>query len=225
MKNLNNIKICVFDAYGTLFDVHSASKKYQKEIGESYNDFSNLWRSKQLEYSFLYEIMDNYVDFITVTNNALDYACDTFNITDAKLKINLMNSYMELSPYAEVKNTLLKFKEKGIKLMILSNGSYQMLNRATSSSGLTDILDDVISVEEIKTFKPNKKVYEMVTEKYNVAPSSVAFFSSNGWDIMGATKFGFNTVWINRFNKATEVAPYNPSFIKANLEEAFKLFN
>ncbi|WP_436514103.1 haloacid dehalogenase type II [Clostridium thermobutyricum] len=224
MKSLNNIKICVFDAYGTLFDVHSASKKYKDEIGELYNEFSILWRAKQLEYSFLSEIMDDYTDFIDITANSLDYACNTFKITSDKLKINLMSSYMELSPYSEVIKTLLKFKEKGLKLVILTNGSYKMINNAVESSGLKNILDSVISVEEVKKFKPNKEVYKIITDKFNVHLKEVVFFSSNGWDIIGASKFGFNTIWINRFNKETEISKYTPDYIVSNLKEALNLF-
>lgn len=224
MKSLNNIKICVFDAYGTLFDVHSASEKYKDEIGELYNEFSILWRAKQLEYSFLSEIMDDYTDFIDITTNSLDYACNTFKITSDKLKINLMSSYMELSPYSEVIKTLLKFKEKGLKLVILTNGSYKMINNAVESSGLKNILDSVISVEEVKKFKPNKEVYKIITDKFNVNLKEVVFFSSNGWDIIGASKFGFNTIWINRFNKETEISKYTPDYIVSNLKEALNLF-
>ncbi|OPX44728.1 haloacid dehalogenase type II [Clostridium thermobutyricum] len=224
MKSLNNIKICVFDAYGTLFDVHSASEKYKDEIGELYNEFSILWRAKQLEYSFLSEIMDDYTDFIDITANSLDYACNTFKITSDKLKINLMSSYMELSPYSEVIKTLLKFKEKGLKLVILTNGSYKMINNAVESSGLKNILDSVISVEEVKKFKPNKEVYKIITDKFNVNLKEVVFFSSNGWDIIGASKFGFNTIWINRFNKETEISKYTPDYIVSNLKEALNLF-
>lgn len=224
MKSLNNIKICVFDAYGTLFDVHSASEKYKDEIGELYNEFSILWRAKQLEYSFLSEIMDDYTDFIDITANSLDYACNTFKITSDKLKINLMSSYMELSPYLEVIKTLLKFKEKGLKLVILTNGSYKMINNAVESSGLKNILDSVISVEEVKKFKPNKEVYKIITDKFNVNLKEVVFFSSNGWDIIGASKFGFNTIWINRFNKETEISKYTPDYIVSNLKEALNLF-
>lgn len=224
MKSLNNIKICVFDAYGTLFDVHSASEKYKDEIGELYNEFSILWRAKQLEYSFLSEIMDDYTDFIDITANSLDYACNTFKITSDKLKINLMSSYMELSPYSEVIKTLLKFKEKGLKLVILTNGSYKMINNAVESSGLKNILDSVISVEEVKKFKPNKEVYKIITDKFNVNLKDVVFFSSNGWDIIGASKFGFNTIWINRFNKETEISKYTPDYIVSNLKEALNLF-
>lgn len=224
MKSLNNIKICVFDAYGTLFDVHSASEKYKDEIGELYNEFSILWRAKQLEYSFLSEIMDDYTDFIDITANSLDYACNTFKITSDKLKINLMSSYMELSPYSEVIKTLLKFKEKGLKLVILTNGSYKMINNAVESSGLKNILDSFISVEEVKKFKPNKEVYKIITDKFNVNLKEVVFFSSNGWDIIGASKFGFNTIWINRFNKETEISKYTPDYIVSNLKEALNLF-
>ncbi|MGL4850253.1 MAG: haloacid dehalogenase type II [Clostridium sp.] len=223
MENLKNIKLCVFDAYGTLFDVHSASEKYKDEIGDTYNDFSNLWRAKQLEYSFLREIMDDYTDFINVTKDALNYACNTFNINNDSLKDKLINSYMELSAYADVIPTLQRLKAKGISLAILTNGSYSMINKAVQSSNINNLLDDILSVEDIKIFKPNKKVYEMVTEKFNLSPNEISFFSSNGWDIMGATKFGFNTFWVNRFDKTLEESAYKPKFIIKTLADALNL--
>ncbi|MGL5647986.1 MAG: haloacid dehalogenase type II [Clostridium sp.] len=223
MENLKNIKLCVFDAYGTLFDIHSACEKYKDEIGDIYNDFSNLWRAKQLEYSFLREIMDDYTDFINVTKDSLNYACNTFNINNESLKDRLINSYMKLSAYTDVIPTLKKLKAKGISLAILTNGSYSMINKAVRSSNINNLLDDILSVEDIKIFKPNKKVYEMVTQKFNLAPNEIAFFSSNGWDIMGATKFGFNTFWVNRFDKTLEESAYKPKFTIKTLADALNL--
>lgn len=222
MEKLKNIKVCVFDAYGTLFDVHSASEKFKDTIGSDYTDFSKLWREKQLEYSFLREIMDDYTDFINVTRDALNYACITFNIEDDTLKDNLMNSYMELSAYPEIRSTLETLKDKNIKLAILTNGSYSMINNAVTSSSLGDLLDDVISVDELKIFKPNQKVYNMVLDRFSVQIDEVAFFSSNGWDIMGATKFGFRTFWINRFNKTPEESKFKPFAILENLSSILK---
>lgn len=222
MEKLKNIKVCVFDAYGTLFDVHSASEKFKDNIGSDYAAFSSLWREKQLEYSFLREIMDDYTDFINVTKDALNYACKTFNIDDDCLKDNLMNSYMELSAYPEVRSTLEALKTKNIKLAILTNGSYSMINNAVTSSNLGDLLDDVISVDELKIFKPNQKVYNMVLDKFSIQVDEVAFFSSNGWDIMGATKFGFRTFWINRFNKTSEESKFKPFAILENLSYILK---
>ncbi|WP_297635651.1 haloacid dehalogenase type II [uncultured Clostridium sp.] len=219
MEKLKNIKICVFDAYGTLFDVHSASLKFKDSIGANYEAFSNLWREKQLEYSFLREIMNNYTDFLNVTKDALNYACNTFNISNDTLKNNLINSYMELSAYTEVKQTLSTLKNNGIKLAILTNGSYSMINKAVISSGLNTLLDDVISVEELQIFKPNQKVYNMVLNKFNVSINEVAFFSSNGWDIMGATKFGFRTFWVNRLNKPVEESEFKPFSILHSLSD------
>lgn len=221
---MNNIKVCVFDAYGTLFDVHSASEKLKDKIGKNYNEFSNLWRAKQLEYSFLREIMKEYKDFIKVTEDALDYAMKTHKLPK-DLKKDLMNLYMELSAYEEVNIFLRKLESKSVKKIILSNGSYKMLNSAIASSKLETLIDDVLSVEEVKIFKPNEKVYEMILSKFYVDKKEVLFFSSNGWDIVGATKFGFNTVWINRFNKEVDEFEFKPTLIVKSLIESLEKIN
>lgn len=221
---MNNIKICVFDAYGTLFDVHSASEKLKDKIGENYNKFSNLWRAKQLEYSFLREIMKEYKDFIEVTEDALDYAMKTYKLSK-DLKNDLMNLYMELSAYKEVTMFLRRLELKSVKKIILSNGSYKMLNLAIASSKLENLIDDVLSVEDVESFKPNEKVYKMVLSKFNIDKKEVLFFSSNGWDIVGATKFGFNTVWINRFNKEVEGFEFKPTLIVKSLMESLDKIN
>ncbi|MGL4655627.1 MAG: haloacid dehalogenase type II [Sarcina sp.] len=221
MKELSNIKICVFDAYGTLFDVHSASKKLSNEIGEDYEAFSNLWRAKQLEYSFLREIMNEYKNFFEVTEDALLYAMDTYKV-DKNLKDSLMDLYKKLDAYPEVIEILKSLKERGIKTAILSNGSYDMLNDAVETSNIKNYLNDVLSVEEIKIFKPNKKVYKMVNDKFGVENKEVMFFSSNGWDIAGASSYGFNTTWINRFNKEIDNLNSKPTYVVSNLIEGIK---
>ena len=221
---MKDIKVCVFDAYGTLFDVHSASRKMKMDIGENYEEFSNLWRAKQLEYSFLREIMNEYKSFFSVTEDALVYAMKTYDIK-VELKENLMDLYKKLDAYKEVENVLKKLQERGIKTAILSNGSYDMLNDATQTSGIKKYLDEVISVEEIERFKPSKEVYEMVNNKFGIKDNKkIVFFSSNGWDIAGATSYGFNTIWVNRFNKEVEELDFKPRFIVENLEEAIKKF-
>ena len=216
---MKNIKVCVFDAYGTLFDVHSASRKLSDKIGKDYEEFSNLWRAKQLEYSFLREIMDDYKDFYDVTRDALKYAMKTHGLENS-LEAELMNLYNELSAYDEVVEVLKELQERGIRTVILSNGSYDMLLRAVDSAGLTKHIDNVVSVADIEKFKPRENVYKMINYKINVENDEVAFFSSNGWDISGAAKFGFNTIWVNRFNKVVEELTDKPKFIVKDLKEA-----
>lgn len=132
---------------------------------------------------------------------------------------------MQLSTYEEVTTFLKRLESKSVKKIILSNGSYKMLNSAIASSKLENLLDDVLSVEDIKSFKPNEKVYEMVLSKFNINKKEVLFFSSNGWDIVGATKFGFNTVWINRFNKEVEEFEFKPTLIVKSLIESLDKIN
>lgn len=221
---MNNIKVCVFDAYGTLFDFNSAVEKFKGELGVVYNDFSKLWRAKQLEYSFLREIMGTYKDFFEVTENALDYAMESFKIDNITLKNNLMNAYKELDCYKEVIAFLDKLKEKNIKKVILSNGSKNMLKSALESSKLINYLDDYISVEDVKSFKPNKKVYELIVSKYGVEKKEVLFFSSNGWDIAGASEYGFNTIWINRSENPIEKFEKGPTLVVKSLKETIDKF-
>ncbi|MGL5634496.1 MAG: haloacid dehalogenase type II [Sarcina sp.] len=220
---MENIKVCVFDAYGTLFDVHSASKRLSTKIGENYEEFSNLWRAKQLEYSFLREIMDDYIDFYEITRDSLRYAMLTYNL-DESLEKELMNLYNELSAYDEVQTILKELKERGFRTVILSNGSYDMLLKAVDTARLSNLIDNVVSVADIEKFKPRSNVYEMINYKMNVKNEEVVFFSSNGWDIAGATKYGFNTIWINRFNKVVDQLSDKPKFIVKNLKEAIQKF-
>lgn len=221
---MENIKVCVFDAYGTLFDVHSATKKFKDEIGENYIEFSELWRAKQLEYSFLREILGEYKKFILVTEDALEYAMKSYNI-DIALKDKLMSSYMELEAYSEVIEVLKTLKEKGISTAILSNGSNDMLEAAVENSKLYNYLDKVFSVEEIEKFKPNREVYKIINNKMNIENNEVVFFSSNGWDIAGAASYGFNTIWINRFSKQIDNLDSKPSIVVKDLKEAIKFIN
>ncbi|MGL5066692.1 MAG: haloacid dehalogenase type II [Sarcina sp.] len=220
---MKNVKVCVFDAYGTLFDVHSASRKMKSEIGENYEEFSNLWRAKQLEYSFLREIMGEYKNFLCVTEDALTYTMQTYKI-NVKLKDKLMDLYRRLDAYEEVLEVLNDLQSRGIKTVILSNGSYEMLNDAVSSSRIDKYLDKVLSVEKIEKFKPNKEVYQMVNDEFKVNSKEVVFFSSNGWDIAGATSCGFNTIWINRFKKEVDELDSKPNQIAENLRQAILKF-
>ena len=221
---MENIKVCVFDAYGTLFNFNSAVEKFKDEFGDSYNDFSKLWRSKQLEYSFLREIMGTYKDFFEITRDALEYAMEAFNIENLILKDKLMNAYLRLDTYKEVKSFLDLLEEKDIKKVILSNGSKKMLKAAVESSGISEKIDEAISVDEIKKFKPNRDVYEIIISKYKVSKNEVLFFSSNGWDIAGASNYGFNTIWINRGKMPIEKLDSTPNFIVNSLEESLSKF-
>jgi 2-haloacid dehalogenase len=208
MKKFQNIKLCVFDAYGTLFDINSVTKQYCNELGDLSNPFSNLWRSKQLEYSWLRSLMKRYEDFWCVTEESLDYALDYFNIKNESLKIKLLKSYENINCYEEVPNTLSKLKEQGISIAILSNASPNMLNMAIKNSKIDCHVDFCFSAHHLKIYKPHPTVYNLVLEKYDLNKNEILFVSSNSWDVAGAKSFGFNVSWINRFNNKKEVLPF-----------------
>lgn len=208
MKNLKDIKLCVFDAYGTLFDINSVTKAYCNELGDISEPFSNLWRSKQLEYSWLRSLMNRYEDFWCVTEESLDYALDYFNIKSESLKIKLLKSYKNINCYEEVPTTLSKLKERGISTAILSNASPSMLNMAIKNSKIDCHVDFCFSVDNLKIYKPHPNVYNLVLEKYDLNKNEILFISSNSWDVAGAKSFGFNVCWINRFNNKKEVLPF-----------------
>jgi len=205
-----SVRNAVFDAYGTLFDVHSLASRYQARLGEQAQSVSALWRTKQLEYTWLRSLMQRYVDFWKITQDALDYALDSHGIDDNSLRKDLLSAYHELSCYPEVPDTLSKIKQIGLGTAILSNGSPEMLEAGVSNSNLGKVLDSIISVDTIKVFKPSPKVYQLATDQLGCNPEEILFFSSNAWDVSGAATFGFQTVWVNRFAQATERLPGNP---------------
>lgn len=202
-NTLTGITACVFDAYGTLFDVHSAVRRYSNQIKES-EAVSALWRAKQLEYTWLRSLMGRYVDFWQVTADALDFALETYGISDTVIRQDLLQAYMTLSCYSEVPDVLDRLKRKGIRCAILSNGSPQMLSSAVKNSGLSEFFDAVISVDMIGQYKPDPKVYRLAVDELKVEKSKIAFQSSNAWDAAGANAYGFNVVWVNRFKQKPE---------------------
>ncbi|MBW9064093.1 haloacid dehalogenase type II [Rhizobium herbae] len=208
----------VFDAYGTLFDVHAAVRKHAGEMGPDGQAFSDLWRAKQLEYSWIRTLMGAHADFWTLTEQALDHAFARFPSADPKLKASLLDAYWHLDCYPEVPSVLKSLKSRGARIAILSNGTPQMLQSAVKKAGLDLIIDDIFSVETVRAFKTAPAVYDMVTTTYRLYPNAVSFQSSNRWDVAGATKFGFRTVWINRNNMPDEYSEFGPSLILPTLE-------
>lgn len=202
-NTLTGITACVFDAYGTLFDVHSAVRRYSSQIKES-EAVSALWRAKQLEYTWLRSLMGRYVDFWQVTADALDFALETYGISDTVIRQDLLQAYMTLSCYSEVPDVLDRLKRKGIRCAILSNGSPQMLSSAVKNSGLSEFFDAVISVDMISQYKPDPRVYRLAVDELKVEKIKIAFQSSNAWDAAGANAYGFNVVWVNRFKQKPE---------------------
>ena len=208
----------VFDAYGTLFDVHAAVRRHAGAMGPDGQAFSDLWRAKQLEYSWIRTLMGTYTDFWALTEQSLDYAFARFPSADKTLKAALLDAYWHLDCYPEVPSVLKHLKDRGARIAILSNGTPQMLQSAVKKAGLDLIIDDIFSVETVKAIKTAPAVYDMVTTTYRLYPDAVSFQSSNRWDIAGATKFGFRTVWINRANMPDEYADFGPSLILPSLE-------
>jgi len=208
--NFNSVRHAVFDAYGTLFDVHSSVSRYQVRLGKQAEAVSTIWRTKQLEYTWLRSMMQCYVDFWIVTRDALDYALDSKGIDDNSLRQDLLMAYHELACYPEVRDTLSKIKKMGVGTAILSNGSAEMLESCVSNSNLGKVLDSIISVDTIKVFKPSPKVYQLAIDQLRCNTDEILFFSSNAWDVSGAATFGFQTVWVNRFAQASERLPGTP---------------
>jgi 2-haloacid dehalogenase len=202
----NEIEACVFDAYGTLFDVHSAVGRLRDRV-ERADELSAIWRTKQLEYTWLRSLMDAHADFWQVTQDALDYAMESCGIADASLREALIDAYLELDCYPEVPAALADIKKKGLRTAILSNGSPKMLSAAVEASGLTGSLDDWYSVEEVGVFKPHPRVYRIACDRLKLDRSQISFQSSNAWDIAGAAHFGLRTVWVNRFGQNAERIP------------------
>lgn len=207
----------VFDAYGTLFDVHAAVRRHAEAIGPDGQLLSEIWRAKQLEYSWVRTLMGSYVDFWRLTEQALDHAFARVPSADRSQRQNLLDAYWRLDCYAEVPAVLKALKADGARLAILSNGSPAMLEAAVKSAGLDLVLDHVFSVDAIGKFKTDPAVYDIVTTALRLYPSAVSFQSSNRWDVAGAAKFGFRTVWINRAGQPDEYLDHPPAVILPSL--------
>jgi 2-haloacid dehalogenase len=207
----------VFDAYGTLFDVHAAVRRHAGRIGPDGQRLSDLWRAKQLEYSWLRTLMGAYVDFWQLTEQALDFALARIPTADPNLRADLLDAYWKLDCYPEVPAILKALKADGARLAILSNGSPEMLESAVRSAALDQVLDEVFSVDAVRKFKTDPAAYDLVTTSWRLYPGAVSFQSSNRWDIAGATKFGFRTVWINRAGQPDEYRDLPPSLILPTL--------
>ena len=206
---MKNIKAIIFDAYGTLFDVNSAAEKCKSKIGDKWENFANYWRKTQLEYTWLRSLMDRHKDFWQITEDSLDKSMKSFKI-DIGMKNELLNLYKVLSPYPEVKETLKKLKENKYTLAILSNGTPSLLNELVKSNDLQNLFDDIFSIEEVKIYKPNSKVYDMPIKKYNIKKEDVAFLSAKTWDVSGGGNYGFNCIWVNRNNNIFDNLDYKP---------------
>jgi 2-haloacid dehalogenase len=207
---LAGVKACVFDAYGTLFDYASAAARCRDVLGDRLERLSALWRDKQLQYTWLRAIQGRHADFWQVTGDALDYALGVLGIDDAALRQRLMNLYLTLDAFPEVPDMLRRLKDAGMKTAILSNGAPRMLNAAVDSAGLRDLIDAILSVEEVGVYKPHRKVYQLAVDRLGGGPSGIAFQSSNAWDAYAASAFGMQVVWCNRYGLPRERLPGAP---------------
>ena len=219
---MKKIKVIIFDAYGTLFDVNSAAEKCKEKIGDKWESFANYWRTTQLEYTWLRSLMKRHKNFWQVTEDSLDKSLLAFKI-DSSMKSELLNLYKILNTFPEVKEVLKKLKDEKYKLSILSNGTPDLLDELVKSNNLEKIFDDIFSIEEVGIYKPDTKVYDMPIKKYNVAKNQVAFLSANSWDVSGAGNFGFNAIWVNRNKNIFDKLDYIPHNEINNLNGLLKL--
>jgi 2-haloacid dehalogenase len=209
--------IFIFDAYGTLFDVHSAIARHRAEAGPEADRMSEVWRTKQLEYSWTLTLAGHYTDFWTLTERALDFALARVASVDRALKPKLLDAYFKLSAFPDARDALRALKAKGSKTGILSNGSPDMLKGAVEAAGVGGDLDAVLSVHALKMFKPRPEVYTLVTDHFRCQPADVTFVSSNRWDVMAGVSVGFRGIWVNRAKMPDEYADFAPQQVVANL--------
>ena len=188
----------VFDAYGTLFDVHAALARHRAAAGPEADRFSEIWRAKQLEYTWTLTLAGRYADFWSLTQRALDFAFARVPSVDKALRDKLLDTYRVLDAFPDARTALRELKARGARTAILSNGAPAMLAAAVEAAGLKQELDAVLSVDAVRMYKPRPEVYALVTKAFPVQPAEVIFVSSNRWDVMGAAAFGFHTVWVNR---------------------------
>ena len=209
-QGFDDIGACVFDAYGTLFDVDAAARHCRSELGDKWQPLAETWRLKQLQYTWLRSVMGRHGDFWQVTGDALDYAMDSLGLDDDALRDRLMDLYLALDAYPEAKGVLAQLKSAGMKTAILSNGTPDMLEAAVTSADLAGLLDAVLSVEEVGVFKPHPSVYRMGEDRLGLPAGRMSFQSSNAWDAAAASAFGYRAIWVNRFGQARERIPDPP---------------
>ena len=209
---MRGVKVCVFDAYGTLFDFNSAVARHRAEIGPQADRLAQMWREKQIGYTWWRSIMGSYAPFWQVTGEALSHCLQACGLPrEGALHERLMQAYLVLDPFPEVASTLAALHAAEVPLAILSNGNPEMLEAVVRNTGLAGYFNALLSVDVVKVFKPDRRVYRLATDHFSVAPADVCFLSSNGWDAHGAASFGFRTLWVNRAGAAPEGLPGTPA--------------
>ena len=214
------IEACVFDAYGTLFDIHSPVTKMASRIGPSASEVTLLWRRKQLEYSWLRSLMRTHADFWQVTSEALDYALGVHSINDPGLRAELMRLYLTIEPYPDARACLAELARVKCRTAILSNGTPAMLSAAVTAAELGDLIESIISVEEVGVYKPDPRVYAQALERLAIRwPGSILFVSGNPWDAQAAANFGFRVARIDRLGLPDDGIPGRIDVLVAGLAE------
>jgi len=208
--------IFVFDAYGTLFNVHAAILRCG-QAGPDAERMSEIWRAKQLEYTWTLTLAGHYADFWALTERALDYALARVPALNKATKQKLMDAYYQLDAFPDARAALRALKAKGHRTGILSNGSPKMLQAAVDAAQIGGDLDAVLSVDTLKMFKPRPEVYRLVTDHYKCKPADVTFVSSNRWDVMAGTSVGFNSLWVNRAKMPDEYLDFPPKQVLGDL--------
>lgn len=204
------LRACVFDAYGTLFDVGSAAASCAEALGGSAPRLAALWRDKQLQYTWLRAVQDRHADFWQVTGEALDFALDALGLAGRGLRDRLMQLYLAPDAYPDVRAAVERLRGAGLVTAILSNGAPKMLGTAVEHAGLAALFDQVLSVEEVGVYKPHPRVYRLACERLGVAAEEIGFVSSNGWDAWAASAFGMRAIWCNRASQPRERLPGAP---------------
>ena len=209
--------VFIFDAYGTLFDVHAAIARYAAEAGPEGQRMSEIWRGKQLEYTWTLTLSGQYVDFWQLTERALDFALARVPSVNRELKSKLLEAYFKLDAFPDARDALQKLKARGDRTGILSNGTPDMVKGAVDAAGIGRFLDAQLSVHSVHMYKPRPEVYALTTQALAIAPRDVTFVSSNRWDVMGAGSFGFRTVWVNRARMPDEYTDHAPAAVVSDL--------
>jgi 2-haloacid dehalogenase len=207
---LAGIRACVFDAYGTVFDVASAAVRCRQSLGAAADPLAALWRDKQLQYTWLRTVQGRHADFWQVTQDALDFALEGLGPTETGLREKLMQLYLALDPFPEAPGALARLRGDGLIMAILSNGTPAMLAAAVGNAGFAPLFDHVLSVEEVGVYKPHQRVYRLACERLGLAADAIAFVSSNAWDAHAAAAFGMRVVWCNRHAQPRERLPGSP---------------
>ncbi len=221
---LEGIQACVFDAYGTLFNVAAPVEKLAGEIGDKAVDLAPLWRRKQLEYTWLRSLMGVHADFWHVTREALDYSLKQLDINEAGLADELMTLYLKLDAYPDALEGLAALKKKGKRTAILSNGSPSMLDSTVRHAGMDKLFDHVLSAEEVGIYKPSRRVYRLAMQKLVIHDTpSICFVSANTWDAQAAAQFGFQVVRIARQSTIDDNIPGKPARVITSLVELAEL--